>query len=232
MHSRIQVVILAGGRGERLRPLTDRRPKPLLHVCGMPILEWTLQAVSDFAHEVLIVVGYKGEKIWKHLGDEYKGIPLRYIEQKELGGTAHALSQAQHALDNRFMVLMGDDLYAAQDLKKLLEHPWAVLVKEVKRPKNFGIVRRDRRGYLKDIIEKPKHPPSRLANCAVYVMGREYFAYEPVRISSGETGLPQTLVKVAQSGISIKVVRATFWHPIGYPADLQSAQKLLKVSKK
>ena len=231
MHSRIQVVILAAGRGERLRPLTDRVPKPLLHVCNTPILEWTLQAVSDFAHEVLLIVGYKGEKIWKHLGDQYKGVPLRYIEQKELGGTAHALKQAEHALDNRFMVLMGDDLYHAQDLKQLLEYPWAVLAQEVKNPRKYGVIRKDRFGNLKEIIENPKNPPSRLVNCAAYVMGREYFAFEPARIPNGEIGLPQTLVKVAQSGTPIRVVKASFWHPIGYPKDLKRAERLFKKGK-
>lgn len=232
MHHRLQIVILAAGRGERLRPLTDETPKPLLHVASRPIILHTLEAVSKLAHEIVLVIGHQGEKIWRYLGDEYDGIPIRYIEQPELRGTAHALLQARHVLDNRFMVLMGDDLYASKDIEKVAAHPWAVLAKEVERPQLYGVVRQDRRGYLKEIIERPKDPPTRLANCGLYVMGKEYFDHEPVRIPGGEVGLPQTLVRVAQSGVPVKVVRASFWQPIGYPADLKRAERLLTKSQK
>ena len=77
-------------------------------------------------------------------------------------------------------------------------------------------------------MEKTKIPPSHLANCGAYVMGVEYFSHEPVRIQKGEIGLPQTLVKVAQSGIPIKVVKASFWHPIGYSEDLKKAERMLE----
>ncbi|MDO8558161.1 MAG: nucleotidyltransferase family protein [bacterium] len=227
MHSRIQVVILAAGRGIRLRPLTDFKPKTLLMVAGRPILEHTLDLISPIAHEIVLVIGYHGEKIWRHIGDEYHDIPVRYIEQRELGGTAHALEQARHTLDKRFLVMMGDDLYARQDIEQIVEHPWAILAKEVSEPKKFGVVRCDRSGYLKDIVENPENPTTKLANCGAYVMGEEYFQHEPVRIPNGEIGLPQTLVKVAQSGTQIKVVKASFWHPIGYPQDLERAEKLL-----
>ena len=232
LHERIQVVVLAAGRGERLRPLTDFTPKPLLQIAKKPILAHTLDVVQDIAHEIVLVIGYKGEKIWQWLGDEYHGVPIRYVEQKRLGGTAHALSTAAHVLDNRFLVLMGDDLYHPDDMKRLLEHPWSVLAKEVTKPQNYGVLKKDRQWYLKEIVENPKNPSVNLVNCGVYVMGREYFAHEPVRIPNGEIGLPQTLVKVAQSGTPIKVVKASFWHPIGYPKDLKSAEKMLTSKNK
>ncbi|MDP3963491.1 MAG: sugar phosphate nucleotidyltransferase [bacterium] len=227
MHYRIQVVILAAGRGTRLRPLTDFKPKPLLLVAGMPIIARTLEMIKPIVHEVVVVIGYKGEKIWGYFGDEFRGVPIRYIEQDRLGGTAHALAAARHALDRRFMVLMGDDVYCAEDLYALAQYPWAVMGHEVAKPKNFGVIKKDRQWFLKDIVEKPERPPSNLANCGAYMMGAEYFAHDPVRIQKGEIGLPQTLVKVAQSGTPIKVVKASFWHPIGYPQDLKKAQRLV-----
>lgn len=230
MHSRIQVVVLAAGEGRRLRPLTANTPKALLSVGGKPIIEHTLDTISSIAHEIVLIIGYHGEKIWKHIGDEYRGTPVRYIEQRELGGTAHALQQAKHALDKRFLVMMGDDLYAREDIEQLTEHPWAVLAKEVSAPEKYGVVRKDRFGNLKDIIENPKNPPSKLVNCGAYVMGEEYFQHEPVRIPNGEIGLPQTLVSVARAGTPIRVIKASFWHPIGYPADFKRAEKIVKKS--
>ena len=125
--------------------------------------------------------------------------------------------------------MMGDDLYAKSDMEQLMEYPWAILAKEVEEPSKFGVVRRDRAGYLKDIIENPKNPPTKLANCGVYMMGEEYFRHEPVRIPNGEIGLPQTLVSVARAGTPIKVVKASFWHPIGQAQDLKKAERMLEL---
>lgn len=219
--NRIQAVILAAGRGTRMGARTEEMPKHLLLFENKPVLAHILETVAPIAHEIVLVIGHQGEKIWSRFGDEYHGIPIRYIEQKELRGTAHALHAARHALDNRFVVMMGDNLYAAEDIERLAEHPWAVLAQEVQNPRNYGVIECDAWGRLCEIHEKPAKPPTNLANCGAYAMGQEFFDYEPVEIRGGEYGLPQTLVNVAKAGTPIAVVRASYWHPVDYPRDLK-----------
>lgn len=230
---RIQIVILAAGRGERLRPLTDTTPKPLLAVGGTPIIFHTLEAASGIANEFIIVVGYLGNKIQQAVGAAYKGIPVRYAEQKELRGTADALAQAQPFLDWHFLVLNGDDLYAAEDIASLAAEPWAVLATTVADPRKYGVIERTDDWLLTDIIEQPEHPPSHLINCGAYVLQERFFAQEAVakRADSKELGLPQTLVQIARSGTPVKVIIASFWRSIGCPEDLENAEILFQKIK-
>lgn len=218
--NRIQTVILAAGKGTRMKQRAEETPKHLLPYEGKAVLHHTLDLVAPLSHEIVLIIGHHGEKIWRYFGDEHQGVPVRYIEQQELKGTAHALHVARHALDNRFLVMLGDNLYAPEDVEKMVEHPWALLAREVENPQNFGVIVCDASGALCEIHEKPKDPPTNLVNCGMYVLGKEFFDHEPVRVPGGEYGLPQTLVKVAKSGIAIPIVRASYWHPVDRPEDL------------
>lgn len=114
----MQAVILAAGRGVRLRPLTLSVPKPLLKVGDMPIIAHTLNALPKECSEIIIVINYLGEQIKKYVGNSWRGCPVKYVQQKNLAGTGAALMSCEPYLKNDFIVLMGDDLYAARDIKK------------------------------------------------------------------------------------------------------------------
>ncbi|NBX51722.1 nucleotidyl transferase, partial [bacterium] len=87
----MHAVILAAGKGTRLRPLTDSTPKPLIDVAGRPLLECVLNALPKNIDGITMVIGYLGEQIQKHIGESYKGIPVRYVMQERLDGTGGAL---------------------------------------------------------------------------------------------------------------------------------------------
>ena len=80
----MQLVILAAGRGKRMKTLTENMPKPMLTVLGNDLLEHKISILPKEIDEVIIVIGYLGEKIKKHFGTNFKGKKISYVEQKEL----------------------------------------------------------------------------------------------------------------------------------------------------
>ncbi len=223
-----QAVIMAAGLGTRLRPHTLTVPKPMLVVAGRPILEWTIGRLPARISEVILVVGYLSEQIEARFGSEWGGRRVRYVEQRELKGTGDALRLCEPLLNERFMVLNGDDLYGAADMTAALEHERAILAKVCEVPGRFGVFRTDERGRLINIVEGGQAEPGGLVNAGLYVLDRHFFEYPLVPIKDGkEFGLPQTLVLMAKDR-PIDVVRAGFWFPIGYPEDLARADALLR----
>jgi bifunctional UDP-N-acetylglucosamine pyrophosphorylase/glucosamine-1-phosphate N-acetyltransferase len=213
-------VLLAAGRGTRLAPLTDDCPKPLITTGGLPILDWSLSALPSSIEEVIIVVGYLKEMIEARYGTEWEGRSIRYVEQKELKGTGHAVHILSPLVDDRFLVLNGDDLYLPSDLEALCTHDRAVLALEAKEGGRFGALESDANGNLTAIVEGGI---GSMINIGAYLMDRTYFDEPLVAIKGGaEYGLPQTLVNVARTH-PIRVVAAHAWFPIGFPEDIERA---------
>lgn len=226
--SGMQAVILAAGRGTRMGELTNGTPKPLLKISGRPILEYTLENLPSEIDEVIFVIGYLGHKIKNHFGKKHQGRELQYMWQLSPSGTGGALFQIRKALHGKFIVLMGDDLYHRKDLKKILKHDLAVLVKEIDEPSRFGVIETDASGHLLQIVEKPVEPKSNLVNAGVYVLDSRIFTYPLVPVYGGkEFGLPQTLAQMADNH-KIKVVRAEVWHPNTKGEDLRKAEEIVE----
>lgn len=227
----MQAVIIAAGIGKRLRPLTNDLPKPMVRVNGKPILEYTLSILPKVIDEVIMVVGYQKEKIIEYFGGSFNGLPIKYIEQTILMGTAHALDVAKPEIrDEDFLFMHGDDLYHQDDLEALVkfESP-VILVKETSHPEKFGVCLVDRNGYLTDILEKPLDSPSNLVNIGVYLLNKGIFNIPKIQSPNGEFYLSEQIGKWAEE-CKIKVVKAKFWYPIGYPEDLEVASSLVTLS--
>lgn len=227
----MQAIILAAGQGIRMRPLTNNICKPMLQIKGKPILEYTLANLPEEISEIIFIIGYKGDLIRTHFGNEYKNKRIRYVLQKDLNGSAAALRCAKDFLKEKFLVLNGDDLYCRPDLKNLINNDsLAVLAKEVDNPGHLGALKTDDNGYLLEIIENPKENYGSLVNAGAYFLNRKFFDYEMVKkstkISEREFGLPQTLVKMTKD-YKVKVEKAKFWQPIGYPKDLKKAEEII-----
>lgn len=209
--------------------LTNDLPKPLLRLNGQPILEYTLANLPEEISEIIFVIGYKGDLIRAHFGNEYKDKKIRYVLQKDLNGSAAALNCAKDFLKEKFLVLNGDDLYCRPDLENLINNDsLAVLAKEVDNPGRFGVIKTDKDGYLLEIIEKPTADCGNLVNTGAYFLNKKFFDYEMVRISEKEFGLPQTLAKMVKD-YKVKVKKANFWHPVGYPEDILKAEKIISL---
>lgn len=223
----MQAVILAAGKGTRMRPLTYDIPKPMLPVAGKPILEHTLGFLPKEIDEVIFVVNYLGEHIRKHFGDEFGGRKITYVHQDTLNGTGGAVHCCKDVINGKFLVLMGDDLYHRDDLAKMIEFPFSILAIHVDDCSRFGVFKIDEHHHLVDIIEKPKEGGPGLANIGAYVLSKHFFDYPLVQISETEFGLPQTLVQMAQDE-KIKIIKAHDWHPIGNPDDLGKAEEIIR----
>lgn len=222
----MQAVILAAGRGKRMKDLTDGVPKPMVKLKGRPILEHKINALPKDIKELVIVVGYYGEHIMNHFKRYYDGRKITYVFQTNLNGTGGALFLARSVLRDRFLVMMGDDLYQKKDIRKILKHELAILAKEVDDPSKFGIIKANRAGNVVDIVEKPKRSKEKLANAGIYVLNKKIFDYDLVPIGNGEFGLSEMVGRMAQNH-RIKVEKAEMWHPIGNQEDLKKAEAVI-----
>jgi bifunctional UDP-N-acetylglucosamine pyrophosphorylase/glucosamine-1-phosphate N-acetyltransferase len=227
----MQVVILAAGQGTRLSPLTDSIPKPLIKIGGKNIIEHNIIQLPDEVRELIFVVGYLDKQIINYFGEEYGGRKITYIKQKKLLGTGHALSLCKNILEDRFLVLMGDNIYSKQDIEKCLKHEQCMLVQEIQGEFVGGRITFNGRRELKDIIEGSHKKGKNLINTALYVMTKKFFDYDLVPIKEGkEYGLPQTLVRVARD-YPVVIEKANFWLQINSLAELKKAKNILKSRK-
>lgn len=225
----MQAIILAAGKGVRMRPLTHDIPKPMLKVAGKNLLERKLDELPDIIDEVIIIIGYLGDQIASYFGGQYRGKKITYVKQEELLGTGKALWLARDKIKGKFISMMGDDIYSRADLEQCLAHDWAILAQVKQGPTRGGriVLRPD--GHLQEIIEgEHNHQREHLMNIGVFVLEPEIFNYELVKLPGKEEwGLPQTLVKAAQD-FNVKIIPASFWLQVTDVEDLKKVEDMLK----
>ena len=204
--------------------LTKDIPKPMLKIKDKPILAWKIEMLPQEIDEVILIVGYLKEKIMEYFGDNFNGRKITYIEQVQLNGSGGAIFLAKDILKDKFLVMMGDDLYHPKDIEKIVENDLAAAGFKVSNPEQFGIIKVSDSGDVVDIVEKPKMNGPALANIGLYVLNKNFFDYPLVSIGNGEFGLPQTMVQMNDQN-KISVEKAQRWFPIGNPDDLKKAQK-------
>lgn len=224
-------VILAAGKGVRMLPLTKTKPKPLMNVAGKNLIEWKLELLPPEVRDVILVIGYQGEQIQGYFGDTWKDKSIRYVVQCELNGTAGALFSIASLLDDKFLVMMGDDLYAKEDVKKILNNDLALCVKKIQNKETGGEIFLNPDGTLLSIHEEKHFVTEGLINTGMYMLDRRIFDYKPVPIggSSTEFGLPHTLALLAKD-IPVNVVTTTKWFQITTPEDLVRAEEFVCAS--
>lgn len=230
-------VILAAGRGTRMGSLTDHTPKPMLTVLGKNLIERKLEVLPSDVTKVILVVGYLKEVIKEYFGDSWNGIEIEYIEQSKLTGTGGAVELCRTRLEKeeRFMVLMGDDLYSKQDLEELTRNKYSILVAdmgEAGKSKNWQVFF-DQEHMLTDIHEHVTKVTSPYINTGAYCLGVEYFSEELILMPNGEYYLPTTLVNLINrkrrdaEAFDVKVVVASTWIQITSPESIVEAENIL-----
>ncbi len=229
----MKAVILCAGKATRCYPLTLTRPKPLLTVANKPLLQHALEQLAQLKEidEVILVVGYKKEMIgdWVEKNKHLFHFAISFVEQKEQKGTGHALAQAKSKIHEPFLLLHGDDLYFADDMKKLLKHDYAFLVKKVAQPDQFGIViaeDKKNKHVLKKIIEKPKEFVGDLANIGCYKLNPQIFSLDIKPSHRGEVEIVDYLTAWAQEH-DVVCVEAVQWVPIPFAWSVLDANKYL-----
>lgn len=179
-------VILSAGKGSRIDPFNAHYPKPLLPVGNRPIIGHHLERLRALGcGEACLVVGHLMDHIINYYGrGDAAGIPVRYIEQDQTLGIAHAAGKAEPFVDGPMLLCLGDIFYLTSRLERMVERyargdVSAVLaVMEEKDPasmrKNFSVeIGPD--GYVSRVVEKPRAPRSNLKGCGIYLFGPEIF---------------------------------------------------------
>ena len=225
----MQAVIMAAGKSTRTYPLTLTRPKPLLPVINRPLLFYNLDQLVDLVDEVVLIVGYRREMIEETLGSEYRGMRIIYQEQKEQLGTGHAVLQAAPHIRERFLVMNGDDLFAREDILRLMDFRFAALALRVEDPSQYGVIQVDEENRIVNLIEKPKEFVGNLANVGCYIFEPDIFAeLERLPLSErGEIELTEAIVAIARREPVYAIPLSGYWLPTGFPWDLLSTQRYL-----
>jgi len=179
-------VILAAGKGSRIQPLNLYWPKPLLPVCNKPIIQYQLEDMRDIGvREVIIVVGHLKEEIISYFGvGSSLGLRIRYVEQRETLGIAHAVAQLENEVDSPFILFLGDIFLVPKNLQAMERMFWerragAVLaVKREEKPeyvrRNFAVILHAS-GTVTRVIEKPRYVTTDLKGCGVYIFDLAIF---------------------------------------------------------
>ena len=234
----MQAVVLAAGKGTRLRPLTDDRPKALVEVNGTPLIGDVFDNLIDAgATELVVVVGYKAEQIIDRYGDKYRDVPITYAHQREQLGLAHAILQAEPHVDGDFMLMLGDNVFRGNlgdvtNRQREDRADAAFLVEEVphEEASRYGVLDTNEYGEVVEVVEKPDDPPSNLVMTGFYTFTPAIFhACHLVQPSDrGEYELPDAIDLLIQSGRTIDAVQLDGWRiDVGYPEDRDRAEERL-----
>lgn len=220
----MKCVILAAGRGTRMGELTDDCPKPMLPIKGRPKLAYTIEKLPLSVTEVILVVSYHKQQIIDFFGVQYDDRKIIYVEQKEFNGTAGAVALTKDLVEQeKFLVIMGDDLYMKSDIEKLVQYDLALLAYETDHAAAYGLVDIDEEKHLIGVVERPHDRTHGLVNTAAYILTPAYFDHAPVAIGKGEYGLPQTIATMRDQHV-INVITTKHWMPVGTPEDLVLAE--------
>ena len=235
----MQAVVLAAGKGTRLRPLTDDKPKALVEVAGEPILTHCFDELLGLgADELIVVVGYMKEQIIDYYGDEYEGVPITYTHQREQNGLAHALLTAEEQVEDDFMLILGDNIFQAnlEDVVRRQQESRtdaAFLVEEVpyEEASRYGVCDTNDYGEIVEVVEKPDDPPTNLVMTGFYTFSPAIFhACHLVQPSDrGEYELSDAVDLLIQSGRTIDAIGLEGWRvDVGYPEDRDEAEERLE----
>lgn len=225
----VKAVILAGGFGKRLKPLTDQRPKPMIEVLNVPIIEWQVRWLRKFGiKDFVLCVGYMREQIFDHIGDGSKfGAKIEYSVEKDPLGTGGALKNAHDLLatQDSFLMLNGDILTELDPSKLQVAAKNTIAVVPLRSP--FGIVELDGNSNVIGFTEKPEIP-DKWINAGVYHFTRDVFRYLPNDGNIEVTALPA----LANEG-KLQAVKypGVFWRSIDSHKDIEEATKEMQALK-
>ncbi len=227
----MKVVIPLAGKGTRLRPHTYTTPKPLVHVGGRPVMSYILDDLKELGvDEAVFIVGYMRDHIEAYIADEYPDLTSHYVEQKVQDGTAGAVKLAEPFIDQDLLIIFVDTLFDADlsMVKSLPEGEAGVIwAKEVEDYQRFGVIVTDGEGYMKEIIEKPSEPVSKLANIGLYYIRDWELLFEGIDDTlegglgpGGEYYLTDAFQYMIDHGARIRTAEVAGWYDCGKPETL------------
>ncbi len=219
----MKAIILAGGRGKRLRPITDYVPKPLVPIKNIPIIEWQLKYLKKFGiDEVIICTGYKQNMFENYLDSKKIGMKIRYSIEKSPLGTGGAIKKASKMIkDKSFFVINGDTITNI-DLKKLLKIENSIAAVELRT--RFGILETKDNKITK--FKEKKEISDLWMNVGIYYLQKNIFKDLPIKGDIEKTLFPNYAKKGKLHIVKFKNVQ---WYSIDSFKDMEECS--LKVEK-
>jgi mannose-1-phosphate guanylyltransferase len=226
MSSAIDAIILVGGKGTRLRPLTLSAPKPMLPTAGVPFLTHLLSRIEAAGIEhVILGTSYRAEVFSEHFGDGSSlGLDMEYVVETEPLGTGGGIGNVRHLLRGDTALIFNGDVLSGCDLTALLtQHKDAAAdvtlhLTKVSDPRAFGCVPTDDSGRVTAFLEKDPDPVTDQINAGTYVFSRAVVESIPVGrpVSVERETFPQLL---AAGSLVTGYVDSTYWRDLGKPSD-------------
>lgn len=226
----MKALILAGGYGTRLRPLSCDKPKLLFPILGKPILERTLNVLAEIGvDEAVLAVNYLANELKRAFGRRRGGMAIKYSLERRALGTGGAVKNAEKLIgrDSPFFIMNGDVMFESEigEILKFHERgePVATIaLHEVEDPSRFGVVKLDEDMLIEDFVEKPRpsEAPSRLVNAGLYVADPRIFDYiKPGKVSIEREVFPT----LAKEGALLGYRYDGFWIDVGKMEDFVKA---------
>ncbi|MCK5944075.1 MAG: NTP transferase domain-containing protein [Planctomycetes bacterium] len=242
MTDELMGVILAAGKGTRMRPFSEHWPKPILPVLDKPLMAYQLEMMAGMGiTKVVVVVGHLGHEVVRALGDGGQwGVSIQYVEQEEMLGIAHAVSRLEAHVDRPFFLFLGDIFFVTENLDEMLtrfrrEQLGGVLackrepdLEAMKR--NFAVIAGDD-GIVTRVVEKPRFPRTDLKGCGIYLFDQTFFdavRRTPRTALRNEYEITDSIQIFLDDGYPVaaaEVVKADM--NVSYPKDLLELNLLL-----
>ena len=240
-------ILLCAGKGSRLLPLTNKKPKCLIPVLGKPIIKWEIELLDDLGIEnVHIITGYKEDMIkdyieshiWKDSISTWNNqFDIKFIHQEKQTGTADAIFLAKDVIDKEFLVLSGDTIFLKEDVKRLMKQNNSFLyTKQHERLHEYGTIEFNEESdtIIKRIHEKETKPVSHFVNCGAYHFDEKIFKYIPKTLVDErfkERIITNTINLMLEKKIQFHGIYTDNLYEITYPKDIQEVERKLNEKK-
>jgi D-glycero-alpha-D-manno-heptose 1-phosphate guanylyltransferase len=227
MNNISEAIILVGGLGKRLYPLTMDCPKPMVLINNKPFLQYILDYINSYnITKVILSVGYKHEHILNYFGHSYKNITIIYSYDEEPLGTGGAIKKALSLVENETVYILNGDSFFNIDLFKfssfqIIGTKIIIALKKVLDTKRYGIVITDEKRNIKSFSEKKGNMGSGYINSGIYLLNKNLFSDYKENIFSFESFLETYCCKDTCKGIAFD---DAYFIDIGIPQDYAKAQ--------
>ena len=218
----MKAIILAGGRGKRLRPITDYVPKPLIPIKNIPIIEWQIKYLKKFGvSEVIICSGYKTEMIENYLNNKKLGLKVTFSIEKKPLGTGGAIKNAGKKIKDKSFLVINGDIITNIDLKKLLKKENSIASIQLKT--KFGILQTNEDKIIK--FDEKKEIPNVWMNAGIYNLNTDILKELPNVGDIEKTLFP----KFAKKG-KLNTVKFTKseWHSVDSFKDMEESSEIVE----
>ncbi len=231
-------LILSGGKGSRLYPLTYTSAKQLIPVANKPVLVRVIETIRDAGiTEIGIVIGSTGDQIKEAVGSGGRwGVNITYIPQDAPLGLAHAVKISQDFLgDDRFVMFLGDNVIQggiSPLIAQFADSKWnsQIVLTRIEHPEQYGVAELGDDGRIIRLVEKPKNPPSNLALVGIYMFDQHVFkAVNAIKPSwRGELEITDAIQWLVEKGYTVHpYIHRGWWIDTGAPGDMLEANDLV-----